>query len=78
MNLPPFPSPHANRDERWKFWRDVAVFQLKMLLDNGLDLVLMPVTLVAALIDLIMKGEREDSQCGDANDGQAEREVRQR
>ena len=59
MNLPPSPSPHANRDERWKFWRDVAVFQLKMFLDNVRDLVLMPVSLVAAVIDLIMKGERE-------------------
>ena len=49
----------ANSDERWKFWRDVAVFQLKMFLDNVRDLVLMPVSLVAAVIDLIMKGERE-------------------
>jgi hypothetical protein len=48
-----------NSDERWKFWRDVAVFQLKMFLDNVRDLVLMPVSLVAALIDLLMKGERE-------------------
>jgi hypothetical protein len=29
-------------DGRWKFIRDVAVFQVKMLLDNGRDLVLMP------------------------------------
>jgi hypothetical protein len=62
VNLPPSPSPHANRDERWKFWRDVAVFQLKMFLDNVRDLVLMPVSLVAALIDLIMKGEREGAR----------------
>ena len=61
MNLPPSPSPspRPNSDERWKFWRDVAVFQLKMFLDNVRDLVLMPVSLVAAVIDLIMKGERE-------------------
>jgi hypothetical protein len=49
----------ANSDDRWKFMRDVVVFQLKMLLDNIRDLVLMPVALVAALIDLILKGERE-------------------
>ena len=59
MSPSPSPSPRANRDERWKFWRDVAVFQLKMFLDNVRDLVLMPVSLVAAVIDLIMKGERE-------------------
>src|SRR5256885_17100615 len=52
----------ANSDERWKFWRDVAVFQLKMFLDNVRDLVLMPVSLVAAIIDLIMKGEREGAR----------------
>ena len=52
----------ASSDERWKFWRDVAVFQLKMLLDNLRDLVLMPVSLGAALIDLVVKGEREGAR----------------
>ena len=46
-------------DARWKFLRDVAVFQLKMFLDNVRDLVLMPVSLAAALCDLILKGDRE-------------------
>ena len=54
---PSLPSP--NRNERWKFVRDVLVFQIKMLLDNLRDLVLMPVALAAALIDLILRGERE-------------------
>jgi hypothetical protein len=48
-----------NKDERWKFMRDVVVFQLKMFLDNVRDLVLMPVALGAALIDLLLRGERE-------------------
>jgi hypothetical protein len=52
----------SNSDERWKFWRDVAVFQLKMFLDNVRDLVLMPVSLAAALIDLILKGDREGAR----------------
>jgi hypothetical protein len=52
----------GSSDERWQFWRDVAVFQLKMLLDNVRDLVLMPVSLVAALLDLILKGEREGAR----------------
>jgi hypothetical protein len=55
-------STQATPDERWKFWRDVAVFQLKMLLDNVRDLVLMPVSLGAAVIDLILKGEREGAR----------------
>jgi hypothetical protein len=46
-------------DHRWRFWRDVLVFQLKMLLGSFRDFALIPVSLGAALIDLIFKGERE-------------------
>ena len=49
----------ADSDERWRFVRDVMVFQLKLFLDNVRDLVLMPVSLVAALIDLLLRGQRE-------------------
>src|SRR5437762_4716895 len=59
MTLPPSIQPGTNRDERWRFLRDVLVFQLKMFLDNVRDFALMPISLVAALIDLISKGERE-------------------
>lgn len=48
--------PH---DDRWRFLRDVLVFQIKMLADNARDFALIPVSLVAALIDLIFRGERE-------------------
>lgn len=51
--------PRANSDERWRFLRDVLVFQLKMLLDNVRDFALMPISLVAAIIDLVSRGERE-------------------
>ena len=51
----------SGSNERWKFFRDVLVFQLKMLLDNVRDFALMPVSLVAALIDLIFKGKRQGS-----------------
>jgi hypothetical protein len=54
--------PRNSADDRWKFVRDVAVFQLKLLLDNVRDLVLMPVSLVAALIDLVFRGEREGTR----------------
>jgi hypothetical protein len=49
----------SQADARWRFLRDVIVFQLKMLLDNVRDFALMPVSLIAAVIDLIYKGERE-------------------
>ena len=59
MTLPLSTMPQANSNARWKFMRDVIVFQLKMLLDNVRDFALMPVSLGAALIDLIYRGERE-------------------
>ena len=59
MTLPLATTPQANSNARWKFMRDVIVFQLKMLLDNVRDFALMPVSLGAALIDLIYRGERE-------------------
>ena len=52
--LPP-PDSHA----RWRFLRDVAVFQFKLFLDNLRDFALVPITLIAAGIDLVFKGEKE-------------------
>lgn len=49
----------GSSNDHWKFFRDVLVFQLKMLLDNVRDFALMPVSLVAALIDVIFKGKRQ-------------------
>ena len=62
MTLPLSTPPQADHDDRWRFVRDVMVFQLKLFLDNVRDLVLMPVSLVAALIDLILRGEREGAR----------------
>lgn len=59
MTLPLSIPPQANPGERWKFLRDVLVFQIKMLLDNVRDFALMPISLFAALIDLVSRGERE-------------------
>ena len=56
--LLPVPKPDES-NERWKFLRDDLVFQLKMVVDNLRDFALIPVSLVAAGIDLIYKGERE-------------------
>ena|SRR5215813_3230994 len=52
------PSPPSS-SERWRFLRDVAVFQLKLFLDNVRDFALVPISLFAALIDLVYRGERE-------------------
>lgn len=49
----------AQPDDRWRFLRDVAVFQLKIVIDNFRDIALVPVSLGAALVDLVFKGERE-------------------
>lgn len=39
--------------ERWQFLRDVLVFQVKLLVDGLRDAVLVPVSIGAALIDLV-------------------------
>lgn len=59
MDPTSFPPPPAGSGERWRFLRDVMVFQLKLFLDNVRDFALIPISLVAALIDLVYKGERE-------------------
>ena len=51
----------GNIGNRWRFLRDVLVFQLKLLLDNVRDFVLAPVSLGAAVIDLLFRGERESA-----------------
>jgi len=55
------PAAQKTTDERWRFWRDVLVFELKMFIGNLRDFALMPVSVVAAMIDLVSKGEREGS-----------------
>lgn len=43
---------------RWELLRDVAVFQFKLLVDGFRDLLLVPFSLIAALIDLVGRGQR--------------------
>jgi hypothetical protein len=50
--------PHA----RWKFLRDVAVFQLKLFLNNVHNFVQIPLTLAVAVFDLIFKTEPEGAR----------------
>jgi len=59
---PPAVIPASSKnDDHWHFFRDVLAFQVKMLLGNVRDFALMPISLVAALIDLVFKGERQGS-----------------
>ncbi len=63
-NLPvPVPSnePVSNIDPhaRWKFLRDVAVFEFKLVLNNMHNFFQVPLTLVVAAVDLIFKTEPE-------------------
>jgi hypothetical protein len=52
---PPPNDPHL----RWRFLRDVLVFQFKLVLGNLQNFALVPVSLVAAGLDLFVKGNRE-------------------
>lgn len=45
------------RARRWRLVRDLAVFQLKLLVDGIKDLVLSPVSLVAAIVGLVTRRE---------------------
>jgi hypothetical protein len=59
MDPAPSQSPGSRSNDRWAFFRDVVVFQLKLLLDNVRDFALVPISLVAAVIDLVVRGKRE-------------------
>ncbi|MGH8094318.1 MAG: hypothetical protein ACREIF_12740 [Chthoniobacterales bacterium] len=59
MNSPGPLAVKPDSNDHWSFFRDVLVFQLKMFFSNLRDFALMPVSLIAALVDLIFKGERQ-------------------
>ena len=54
--------PLSARDARWKFIRDVAVFELKLTLNNFHNFFQVPLTLGIALFDLIFKHGEEGSR----------------
>src|SRR5258707_5717687 len=55
---PSLPRP-SNADERWKFLRDVALFELKLALNNIHNFFQIPLTLAVAAFDLVVKGKSE-------------------
>ena len=44
----------SNHDTRWRLARDVVVFQVKLGMEAVLDLTLIPVSLAAAALDLLL------------------------
>ncbi len=44
----------SDRDTRWRLLRDVVVFQIKLGMEAVLDITLIPVSLAAAALDLLL------------------------
>ena len=62
----PVPEPQGAPEEdahaRWRFLRDVLVFQLKLVLGNLHNFIFVPISLVAAAADLLFKSGRQGSR----------------
>ena len=56
--LVPSSEVSAATPTRWELIRDLAVFELKLVIDALRDLVLSPISLVAGVFDLLRGGER--------------------
>jgi hypothetical protein len=59
------PAPPRNDDEphgRWPFIRDVLVLQLKLLIGNLHNFILIPATTIAAALDLIFRSDRHGAR----------------
>jgi hypothetical protein len=54
----PARAPDTPQASRWELIRDIAVFQLKLAVDALRDVVMVPVSLTAGLVDLLTGGER--------------------
>ena len=50
------PTPEEDPHGRWKFIRDVGVFQLKLFINNLHNFFQVPLTLAVAAFDLVFKG----------------------
>jgi hypothetical protein len=59
-NLPTIPKPpDADTHARWKFFRDVLVFESKLVLNNFHNFFQIPLTLAVAVFDLLVRGKEE-------------------
>ena len=55
-------APGQSADPRWKFLRDVAVFELKLILNNMHNFIQVPLTMAVALVDLVFRHGEEGSR----------------
>jgi hypothetical protein len=55
-------APEEDAHARWRFLRDVLVFQLKLVLGNLHNFIFLPISLVAAAADLLFKSGRQGSR----------------
>ncbi len=53
------PVPAEDEHARWRFLRDVAVFEFKLALNNIHNFIQIPLTLAVALFDLVFRGKNE-------------------
>ena len=51
-------SPAGTESSRWQFLSDVLVFQGKLIIDGLRDLLLSPISIIAAIADLLSGGQR--------------------
>ncbi|MEX2122481.1 MAG: hypothetical protein WD795_01215 [Woeseia sp.] len=51
-------APVAGESDRWILARDMFVFQLKLIADSILDLVLLPVSLIVGIVSLLGRGPK--------------------
>ncbi|HEY2446801.1 MAG TPA: hypothetical protein VGI20_13780 [Rhizomicrobium sp.] len=56
------PSPDEGPHGRWPFIRDVLMLQVKLLIGNVHNFILIPATMTAALLDLLFKSGRHGSR----------------
>jgi hypothetical protein len=52
----------GNEEDRWALLRDIAVLQVKLVVDGARDLVLVPISLVAGLISLAKANFGSDNE----------------
>jgi hypothetical protein len=57
-SLPQTSDRETTSVDRWQFFRDVLVFQVKLALDALRDVILVPISIGAALFDLVSSGKR--------------------
>lgn len=55
-------APARWNPSRWDLIRDAVVFQVKLVVDGMRDLILLPVSVVAALMSLLHSGDRAGSE----------------